>query len=204
MWYQSVFWIFPISRSRLETTCWLTPNLSASYFCVCDSSSSNNACNLTFSNFLAVFRVSCVQLRSHHFWNAETIVHTYLAMEHVHHKLLEVIGKIHQQFPSNNNKNWCCSRMLFVRYKFRHIEPNNTTHTFPIHHSIASDTCWHNKMAHCQISIAQTAVVHHLLFEIRISNLYTWYKYINIHGKMEHRFKLINWTSTKERVRQFC
>ena len=40
----SVFWIFPISRSRLEIACWLTPNCSANYSCVCVSSSSKNAC----------------------------------------------------------------------------------------------------------------------------------------------------------------
>ena len=68
--------------------------------------------------------------------------------------------------------------MLFVRYKLRHIEHNNTTyaHTFPIYSSCASDTCWrHNKMTQCQILLAQTALLHHLLSEIRISYLYTWY-----------------------------
>ena len=31
------------------------------------------------------------------------MVHTYLAMEHVRHELLEVIGMIQQQFSSNEN-----------------------------------------------------------------------------------------------------
>ena len=40
----------------------------------------------------------------------------------------------------------------------------------------ASDTCWwHNKMAQCQIFIAQTALVHHLLGKTGISYLYTWW-----------------------------
>ena len=43
-------------------------------------------------------------------------------MKHVHHKLLVVIGIIWQQFSLSENKN-----ILFVRYKFRHIELNNTT-----------------------------------------------------------------------------
>ena len=30
-------------------------------------------------------------------------------------------------------------------------------------------------MAQCQVFVAQTALVHHLLFESRISYLYTWY-----------------------------
>ena len=34
-------------------------------------------------------------------------------------------------------------------------------------------------MAQCQIYIAQTALVHHLLSEIRISYLYTWYTHIH-------------------------
>jgi len=42
--------------------------------------------------FLAVFRVPYLQHRNHHFVNAETIRHTYLAMEHVHHKLFRAIG----------------------------------------------------------------------------------------------------------------
>ena len=39
--------------------------------------------------------------------------------------------------------------MHFVRYKFRHIEHDNTTlcNTFPIYHPCSSDTCWwHHKM----------------------------------------------------------
>ena len=85
--------------------------------------------------------------RSHHFWNAETmVVHTYLAMEHVHHELLEIIGMIQQQFSSNENKT-LMPRMLFVRYKFRQIEHNNKTLCthFPIYHSCVSDTCWWHK-----------------------------------------------------------
>ena len=78
--------------SRLETTL----NCSASYFWVCESSSSSNACNSTPSIFLVIFHVSCLEPGSHHFWNAETTVHTYFAMEHVHHKLLEVIDMIRQ------------------------------------------------------------------------------------------------------------
>ena len=73
-------------------------------FLCCKSFSSNNACNSTSSNFLAVLHVSCLQPRSLHIWNAETILHTYLAMEHVHYKLREIIIMIQQQFSSNENK----------------------------------------------------------------------------------------------------
>ena len=58
-----VFWIFPISRGRLETACWLTHNCSTSYFRVCESFSSNNACNSTCSNFLGCFP-SCLMSKS--------------------------------------------------------------------------------------------------------------------------------------------
>ena len=38
-------------------------------------------------------------------------------------------------------KNWCCARMLFVRYKFRHIQHNTTLF---IHFSNLSLVCiWH-------------------------------------------------------------
>ena len=77
-----------------------------------------------FSMFL-VFLL--VLYRSHYFWNTETIVHTYIATKHVHHKLFEVIGMIKQQFSSNQNKKLMLSANAFVRYKFRHIEHNNTT-----------------------------------------------------------------------------
>ena len=46
-------------------------------------------------------------------------------------------------------------------------------YTFPIYHLCLFDTCLsHNKMAQCQIFAAQTALLHHLLSEIRISYLY--------------------------------
>ena len=66
----SVFWIFPISHSRLETACWLTSNCSASCLRVCESSSFNNPFNFTssifllFSTFLVFLLILC---RSHHF-----------------------------------------------------------------------------------------------------------------------------------------
>ena len=92
MWHLPTFWIFSISRRRLETACWwLTLNCSASCFCICESSSSSNACNSTSSYFLGVFCIPCLQHRNLQFWNAETIVHTFFAMEHVHHKLLQSV-----------------------------------------------------------------------------------------------------------------
>ena len=112
--------------------------------------------------FLVVFRVPFLQSRSHHFWKAETIVHTYLAMEHVHHELLEVIVMIQQQFSSNEKKNWCRPRVLFVRFKFRYIEYNNTTlhnvHTCLISHSCASDTCWWQNLYSTNCSGAPSVV----------------------------------------------
>jgi len=60
---------------------------------------------LRLRTFWAFFRVPCLQHRNLQFWkNAETIVHTFFTMEHVHHKLLQVIGMIPQQFSSNENK----------------------------------------------------------------------------------------------------
>ena len=100
-----VFWIFPIFRNLSKTARWLSSNCSASCFSVCESSSINNACNLRmfwrFSTFLVFFLVLC---QSHHFWNAEIIVHTYLVMEHVHHNLLGVIAMIQRHFSSNKNR----------------------------------------------------------------------------------------------------
>ena len=72
--------------------------------------------------------------------------------------------------------------MLFVRYKFGHIKHNNTT--LSKHFSNLSLVhVWHllmtQKMAQCQIFTAQTALLHHLLFEICISFLYTSYVFMN-------------------------
>ena len=60
-----------------------------------------------FANHLRLTTLAILHLRI--FWRffmffVCTIVYTYLAMEHVHHKLLEVIGKIQQQFSSNEIK----------------------------------------------------------------------------------------------------
>jgi len=96
------FWIFPISRRRLEIAWWLTLNCSASYFCVCKSSSAMLA--IPRLRTFWVFRVPCLQHRNLQFWNVETIIHTFFTMKHVHHKLLQVIGMIPQQFSSNENK----------------------------------------------------------------------------------------------------
>ena len=81
----------------------------------------NNFCQTTLAiphlrNFLAIFHVlcilSCLLKRQNH-------------RSHVRHKLLEVMGMIQQQFSSNEIKNVMLP--LFVRYKFRHIEQDNTT-----------------------------------------------------------------------------
>ena len=75
-------------------------------------------------------------------------------------------------------KNWCRPRMLFVRYKFRHIEHNNTTLRTPHFFNLSLVRVWHllmsQKMTQCQIFIAQTALVHYVLLEICISYLYTY------------------------------
>ena len=54
-----LFWIFSISRSRLETACWLMPNCWTSCFCVSESSS-KNSCNSTSLNFLVILHVTCL------------------------------------------------------------------------------------------------------------------------------------------------
>jgi hypothetical protein len=64
---------------------------------------------LTADILLAVFHDPSLLHQSRHFSNAETIIHTYLAMKNGHHKLLEVIDMIHQQFSSNENKKQCLS-----------------------------------------------------------------------------------------------
>ena len=64
--------------------------------------------------------------------------------------------------------------MLFVRYNFRHIERNHTTLRTHFHNlSLVRVLLTTQQMAQCQIFIAQTALVHHLLSEIHISYSYT-------------------------------
>ena len=70
--------------------------------------------------------------------------------------------------------------MLFVRYKFRHLEHNNTTLCTHFSDLSLVRIWWHNKMSQCQIFTAQTALVCHLLSEIRISHLHTWYRQISL------------------------
>ena len=74
-------------------------------------------------------------------------------------------------------------RMLFVRYKFRLIEHNNTT--LCTHFSNSSlARVWHSSTTQqkdavsnlvANLIVAQTAPVHHLLPKIRVSYLYTRY-----------------------------
>ena len=45
----SCFWIIPNDFKRYEIVCWVTPNVSASSFCIWHESSSNNASNFTSS-----------------------------------------------------------------------------------------------------------------------------------------------------------
>ena len=99
-------------------------------------------------------------------------------MEYVHHKLLEVIGMIQKQFSSNENKNI----ILVCEYSLFGINLdilNTTTQRCYTHFSNLSLVyvrylLMAHKTAQCQIFIAQTVLVHHLLSEIRISYLYTW------------------------------
>ena len=88
--------------------------------------------------------------------------------------ILEEIGMIPQQFSSNENKKLVRECTLFsINFDVLNTT-QHYTHIFPIYHSYTSDTCWwHNKMSQCQIFIALTALVHHLLSEIRILYLYT-------------------------------
>ena len=119
----------PILRSLLETTCRLTPNFSASCFCVCESSSSNNS---TSSNSFGGFPcylfspLCCVD-----FWKDEIIVHTYFAMEHVHYKPLEVIVTIRQQFSSNEIKKLIsfATALCSVQISTCWTQQHNTMHT---------------------------------------------------------------------------
>ena len=160
-----IFWIFSISRSHshLETARLLTPNCSA----------------CCFFQLFCVFPCSSCAISKSLLWKAETIVHMYLEKEHVRHKLLEVIGMIRWQFSSNVNKKLMPSANLLcsvINSDILNATTQHYPHTFPIHHSCTSDTCWwQNKMAQCQIFTAQTALVRHLLSEICISYMYTWY-----------------------------
>ena len=64
--------------------------------------------------------------------------------------------------------------MLLIRYKFLRIE-HNTVHTLFQFITLTRLTLVDdNKMTQCQIFTAQTALVRHLLSEMRISYLYTW------------------------------
>ena len=85
----------------MKTACWLTPNCSASWFLCLRiifvqfhifESFSSFPCFLSATSKSPLFK-------------RKTIVHTNLAMKHVCHKLLELIGMIQQQFSSNKNKN---------------------------------------------------------------------------------------------------
>ena len=123
--YLVVLWIFPISRSRLKKVYWLPPNCTASCFCVCESSSSNNACNSTSSIFLAVFHV---------FWLPSCLVSKSPLFKRRNHRSHVFCVGASSPWASRSNRYdsstvWtvCSSRMLFVRYKFQHIEHNNTS-----------------------------------------------------------------------------
>jgi len=108
MWHLLTFWIFSISHKRLETACWLTQLTNSIalrvVFVFVNHLHPAMLAIPRLRTFWAVFSVPCLQHRNLQFWNVETIVHTFFAMEHVHHKLLQVIGMIPQQFSSNENK----------------------------------------------------------------------------------------------------
>ena len=129
---------------------------------------------LCLRTFWAVLRVSCLQHRNLQFWNAETIVHTFFAMEHVHHKLLQVIGMIPQQFSSNENKKLITVRECSL-FGTNFVILNTAT-LFAIlckHFSIKSlcafDICWwYNKMAYNAYNpciILHTVLVRHLFLK---------------------------------------
>ena len=64
-----------------------------------------------------------------------------------------------------------CS-LFSINFDILNTTTQHYARTFPIYHSCASDTrWWHNKMAQCQIFIAQTALMHHLLLEFAF---HTW------------------------------
>ena len=99
------FRIFPISRRRLKTACWLTLNCSASRLLklfLYLSSSSSNACNSTSSYFLSGFPCSLSATSKSPIlkrWNHRS--HVFCDGVCSHQKLLQVIDMLLQQFSSN-------------------------------------------------------------------------------------------------------
>ena len=86
-------------------------------------------------------------------------------------------------------KTQCHSRMFFILYKFRHIEHNKTT--LGTHFSNLSLVHVRNLLMTQQNGavsnfVAQTALVHHLSSEIRISYLYTCYIKIQFVSSKSH------------------
>ena len=70
--------------------------------------------------------------------------------------------------------------MFGINFDISNTTTRHHAHSFPIYHSRASDTCrWPKKIAQCQIFIAQTALVLHLLSEIHISCSCTRYELKN-------------------------
>ena len=93
----------------------------------------------------------------------------YLAMGHVHQKLLKVICMIQQQFSSNENKKLMLSANALCSEKFRHIE-HNTIHTLFQFITCARLTLDDTTKSR-SVFIAQTALMHHLLSKIRIAEI---------------------------------
>ena len=170
-----VFRIFSNPRSRLETVCWLTANCSAS--CVC------------FRIIFVQFLLAIPHLRNFLRFPYSLSATSKLALlkRWNHRSLVSCNGAYSPQAFRNNMDD---STGVFYKWKQKNntvrecsllginFDILNTTqhhaHTFPIYHPCAPDTCcWHNKIVQCQIFIAQTALVHHLLSEIRISYLCT-------------------------------
>ena len=172
-----VFWTFPISRNRSETAYWLTSNWSASCLCVCESSSPNNTCNSTSSNFFSRFYMFLV-------CNFEVTTFKTPKPSFIR----SCVGACSPRASRSNRRD---SAAVFFKWKQKinavrecslfgiNFDVLNTTtqhyaHTFLIYHLTASDTYRrHNKVAQCQIFMAQTALLPHRLSEIRISYFYT-------------------------------
>ena len=78
-------------------------------------------------------------------------------------------------FLQMKTQNYCCRRMLFGRYKFRHTVHNNILLSTQFS-NLSHVRVWHlvvQQNGAVSNFLAQTALVRHLFSEIRISYLYT-------------------------------
>ena len=108
------FWIIPNDFKRYEIVCWVTPNVSASSFCVWHESSSNNVSNSVSSyTFGLPLRSSSTSNSFLNFWNhSRQLLSLKAALLYASISLRFLqIKEVNQKFP----------QMTLIRLKTRHF-----------------------------------------------------------------------------------